>query len=151
MTGSAEPCRHHSVSWQCWFLLLFLTWPGCRIFDKMYFVKVLCFPKWSETSPAITLYSSFFPEARGVGKHLRILFCPDLSKMLLLPADPRFSLEESHSAQWGATKSSPLPRSRLIYRLNFAAAFVLQLSEVSQHDLWVSVVLPFCWLVELLL
>lgn len=90
------------------------------------------------------------PRSSRSGKAFEhLLFCPDLSEMLL-PADPSFSPKESHSAQYGAAQSSPLPQSRLIHRLNFAAAFLLQLSEVSQHNLLVPVVLPFCWLVELL-
>lgn len=45
VTGAVKPCGHQSVFWQCWFLLLvFLTWPHCRIFDKIYLVKFSVFP-----------------------------------------------------------------------------------------------------------
>lgn len=68
--------------------------------------------------------------------------------MFFLPADPSFSLNESHSAKQVAIKTSPFPQSRLVYRLNLAAAFLLQLSEVPQHNLLVSVVLHLCWSAE---
>lgn len=71
------------------------------------------------------------------GKALEhLLPCPDCSEMVFLPADPSFSLNELYSAKQAAIKSSPFPRSRLIYWLNFAAAFLLQWSGVPQHNLF---------------